>query len=130
MILVDSSAWIDMLRGSNSAAADRLSYELAGKTKLFVPGLVYTEVLAGVDNDADLTRTIRVFAPHLEGPPLTRRDYEEAARIYRTCRSKGVTIRSTIDCLIAALAINNDLPLLTKDADFRLIAKHTKLRLV
>jgi hypothetical protein len=91
--------------------------------------VVLTELLLGAEDDIEAARVLRVLTPHLEGPPLTRPTYLEAARIYRACRAKGVTIRSTIDCLIAALAILDDLPLLAKDGDFDHIARHTKLRL-
>ena len=56
-------------------------------------------------------------------------DYEHAAEIQRICRSQGDTIRSLIDCLIAAVAIREDLPVLSADRDFEVIAKHTSLQL-
>jgi predicted nucleic acid-binding protein len=56
-------------------------------------------------------------------------DYESAAEIYRTCRSGGETVRSLIDCLIAAVAIREDVEVLQNDIDFDVIARHTPLRL-
>jgi predicted nucleic acid-binding protein len=56
-------------------------------------------------------------------------DYEEAASLYRTCRRSGDTVRKLIDCLIAAVAIRADLPMLHRDADFDVLARHTPLRL-
>lgn len=62
-------------------------------------------------------------------PEPTKSDYVEAARLYRLCRSKGFTIRSTIDCVIASLCLRDDRALLTRDRDFEAIAKHSALRL-
>jgi predicted nucleic acid-binding protein len=55
-------------------------------------------------------------------------DFETAAAIYRTCRSRGATIRNLVDCLIAAVAIREDVPVLHNDADFEVIAQHTGLQ--
>lgn len=57
-------------------------------------------------------------------------DYETAAEIFRRCRARGATVRSLIDCLIAAVAIREDIPILHNDADFEVIARHTGLRTV
>ena len=56
-------------------------------------------------------------------------DFEHAADIQRACRSQGETVRSLVDCLIAAVAIREDLPVLSADRDFEVIARHTGLQL-
>ncbi|MGH3262719.1 MAG: PIN domain-containing protein, partial [Trebonia sp.] len=61
---------------------------------------------------------------------MHRIDVEEGARIYRACRSLGETIRSLNDCLIAAIAIRNDVPVLHRDRDYDSIARHFPLRVV
>ena len=61
--------------------------------------------------------------------PTNPIDYEDAAALYRACRRSGETVRKLIDCLIAAIAIRTDLPVLHADADFDVLARHTPLRL-
>jgi predicted nucleic acid-binding protein len=56
-------------------------------------------------------------------------DYEEAAALFRVCRRRGETVRKLIDCLIAAVAIGADIPLLHADADYEVLARHTALRI-
>jgi len=65
----------------------------------------------------------------IETPKHEKNSYSQAAHIYFTCRRHGITIRSTIDCIIAQLAIEHDLILLHSDRDFEQIAKHFSLRL-
>jgi predicted nucleic acid-binding protein len=55
-------------------------------------------------------------------------DYDAAAALYRTCRQKGQTVRKLIDCLIAAVAIRGDVPILHRDVDFDVLSRHTALR--
>ena len=62
--------------------------------------------------------------------PDSLRDYRGAARIQRICRRAGFTIRSTVDCIVAATALENRRPLLTRNRDFAVIAQHTALELV
>jgi predicted nucleic acid-binding protein len=87
------------------------------------------EVLAGARNEADRGRLRRLlygsdfFA--VEGPA----DYERAANLYRRCRAGGETPRKLSDCLIAAVAIRNGVEVLSLDADFAVIARHSALRL-
>lgn len=95
-----------------------------------LPGIVVTEILLGIRTDAEASRIADLLLAFDAVPEPTLADYQEAARIYRICRSAGVTIRSTVDCLIARLAIRDGLPVLTKDRDFRAIAQCCPLQLV
>jgi predicted nucleic acid-binding protein len=85
------------------------------------------EVLAGArdENHLDGLRRLLARASFLGAGPT---DYEEAAALYRTCRHAGETVRRTIDCLIAAIAIRADVAVLHADADFDVLARHTALR--
>lgn len=87
------------------------------------------EILAGSRDDADRDRLRRLlYGRHFlpaEGPD----DYESAADLYRSCRCGGETPHRLTDCLIAAVAIRNDAAVLSRDADFEVIARHTALRL-
>ena len=125
MILIDSSAWIEFLRDTGSTACNRVE-ELIG-TEIAVCDPVWMEVLAGARDDRHLTDLRGLLAG---GTLLATEsvDYEEAAALYRICRRRGETPRKLIDCLIAAIAIRSDVPILHADSDFEVLARHTALR--
>lgn len=129
MILVDTSAWIEFLRATGSAAHLRLRAALEAGAALASTDVVLMELLAGARDDADRDRLRRlaygVEFLAVEGPA----DYERAADLYRLCRRGGETPRKLSDCLIAAVAIRTESELLAADADFEAIARHTTLRL-
>jgi len=129
VILVDSSAWVEFLRATGTAANLRLRSALKGDETLACTDVVVMEILAGARDDAhrDWLRRLLYGLEFLalEGPA----DYEQAAELYRLCRSNGETPRKLDDCLIAAVAIRNDAELLCQDADFEVIARHAPLRL-
>jgi predicted nucleic acid-binding protein len=89
--------------------------------------VVTMELLAGVRDDVELSRLrarLRSFPRlHIDGPA----DFEQAASIYRSCRARGETVRRLNDCLVAAVAIRNEVPILHSDRDFDVIARHTAL---
>jgi predicted nucleic acid-binding protein len=130
VILVDSSAWIEFLRGSGGWAHLRLRSALEEGAALACTDVVLMEVLAGAGDDAERDRLRRLLYGTeflgVEGPA----DYERAAELYRLCRRGGETPRQLTDCLIAAVAIRNDAELLCEDSDFLAIARHAPLRLV
>jgi predicted nucleic acid-binding protein len=86
------------------------------------------EVLAGARSEPHL-RELRGLLARASLVPTYPIDYEDAAALSRACRRSGETIRKLIDCLIAAVAIRTDLPVLHADADFDVLARHTPLRL-
>ncbi len=124
MILVDTSAWVEYLRGTGSAIHGRVRNLLASEASLATTDVVVMEVLAGARTSADRDRLRRLlysrcaFIP-VEGPA----DYEEAAELYRVCR------RKLTDCLIATVAMRADAELLHHDGDFDAIAHHSRLRI-
>jgi len=130
VILVDSSAWIEFLRGTGRPAHLRLRSALEGEGALASTDVIVMEILAGARDDDDRDRLRRLlygveFLP-VDGPA----DYEQAAELYRACRAGGETPRKLTDCLIATVAMRNDAALLCEDADFTVIARHSPLRLV
>ncbi len=122
MILVDTSVWIDFFNGVDSAQAAHLRSCIADGQPLVLPGLVLTEILQGLRTEADAERVARVLSAFDPVLDLDSTDYPKAAAIYRVCRNRGVTIRSTIDCLIAQLCLRYGHELLAKDRDFEGIA--------
>jgi predicted nucleic acid-binding protein len=129
VILVDTSVWIDHFNGYDSDEAAYLLLCIADASPLVIPGLVLTEILFGVRNESEAARVTRVMSAFDLAPEFERQDYELAAELYRACRARGVTPRSTIDCLIARLCLRYGYELLTKDRDFEAISRFYPLRL-
>jgi predicted nucleic acid-binding protein len=126
VILADSSVWIEFLRRSGHPS-HRTVAELAPRGRVAVTDPVIMEVLAGIrGSQVDRHRARLLALPFMPVEGLS--DFEAAAEIYRQCRAGGETVRSLIDCLIAAVAIREDVELLHNDADFDVIARHTPLR--
>jgi predicted nucleic acid-binding protein len=130
VILVDTSVWIDFFNGVDSIEAYHLRDSICDARQLTVPGLVLTEILQGLRSDGDVERVDRALSALDPSPELDSTDYRKAADIYRGCRARGFTIRSTIDCLIAQLCLRHDYELLAKDRDFESIARAFPLRRV
>lgn len=128
-MLVDSSAWVEFLRATASPVHLRLRAALEEGTELSSTDVIVMEILAGARDESDRDRLRRLFygLEFLAVEGLA--DYERAAELYRLCRSRGETPRKLTDCLIATVAIRNDVELLCKDADFLTIARHAPLRL-
>lgn len=127
MILVDSGVWIDFFNGVPSRETDRLA-ELLRRSQVVLGDLILTEVLQGFSSDRDYRLALRALAPL----PLIRVVDREAAVLaaehYRSLRRLGVTVRKTIDCLIATRCILNRLPLLYGDRDFLPFVEHLGLQ--
>jgi predicted nucleic acid-binding protein len=125
VILIDSSAWIEFLRDTGSTVCLRVDELLGMEISVCEP--VWMEILAGARDDRHLADLRRLLA---RATLLATEsvDFEEAAALYRVCRRQGETPRKMIDCLIAAIAIRSNVPVLHSDADFEVIARHTALR--
>jgi predicted nucleic acid-binding protein len=122
-VLVDTSAWIEYLRGTGSAHNLWLRASIREGTPLAWTDPILFELTAGAD---DRERAEELRALVLRGPMLAvagLQDWEDAAQLYRTARARGFTVRSGIDCLIAAVAIRTGTPLLTVDRDFEALAE-------
>ena len=124
MILVDTSAWIEFLRGTESAACHEV--ELLLGSAMAVSDPIAMEVLAGARDDQHLQH-LRGLLGRAEMLRVHSVDYASAAMLYRQCRQQGETVRRLLDCLIAATAIRHDVPVLHCDEDFAVLARHTAL---
>jgi predicted nucleic acid-binding protein len=127
LILVDSSVWIDYFRSADTPQVALLD-SMFGQTPIAVGDLIAAEVLQGVRDEREFNwvkKTFELFA-HVDlcnyGLAL------KASENYRLLQSKGVTIRKTIDTLIATRCIEGDLTLLHADRDFAPFVKHLGLR--
>jgi hypothetical protein len=122
MILIDTSAWIEFLRGTGSPVCDEVDRLLAADIAVCDP--IRMEVLAGARDEGHL-RQLRGLLARATALPTGPADYESAAALHRVCRRRGETVRKLIDCLIAAVALRDDVPVLHADADFEVLARHT-----
>ena len=129
MILVDSSVWIDYFRGNATPQANRLD-GLLGSEPLAIGDLILTEVLQGFGSDREFNAARRVLLALdmvvLGGPDVA----VEAAKNYRKLRNLGVTVRKTIDTVIATRCIVSGHTLLHSDRDFDAFEQHLGLRCV
>ena len=127
MIVVDSSVWIDFFRGDTSPQTERLDALLSAEP-LAVGDLILTEVLQGFSSEKDFNQAKKLLTS-LDVITLGGADIAvQAARNYRALRTQGVTIRKTIDTIIATRCIEDDLPLLYSDRDFEPFVEHLGLR--
>ncbi|MDZ7841053.1 MAG: PIN domain nuclease [Gammaproteobacteria bacterium] len=123
MILVDTSVWIDYFRGVSTADTESLDTILADRMPFAITGVIYQEILQGADSPSSYQDLADHFGSqrflHPSDPIET---HAKAAQIYGRCRRAGITIRSTIDCLIAQIAIEHDAILLRSDRDYTQMA--------
>ena len=126
MILVDTSAWIEFLRGTGSATCNRVEALL--ESEIAICDAVRMEVLAGARDERHLYNLRRLLA-RATVFPTEPMHYDDAAALYRLCRQEGETVRKLIDCLIGAVAIYADAAILHNDADFDVLARHTDLKI-
>jgi predicted nucleic acid-binding protein len=129
VIVVDTSVWIDVLNDVDSVGAQRCVELIEAGEPVALTDVILTEVLQGLRSE----RESRLVERHLRSFPILRLqdldDFILAAALYRTARRAGVTIRRTIDCLIAAPCVRTGAPLLHADEDFDRLAACTPLRL-
>lgn len=130
MILVDTSVLIDFFKSSKSEAALRFKLVLEQGLNFGITSHVFQEVLQGAKSEKEYKLLRRYLETQRFFHPKDPVDsFAEAARIFFQCRKKGLTIRSTIDCLIAQIAMEHDLLLLHSDQDFHLMANVIPLKI-
>ena len=129
MLLVDTTVWIDFFNGRSSPEVRELERLLRQGEVICTCGVILAEVLQGIRDDADYRRTLARFDAFLF-LPMNRQAFLKAADIYRSLRRRGVTIRKPVDCMIAAVAMEHDLPLLHHERDFDPMEMHCGLKVV
>ena len=128
MIVVDSNTWADFFNGASNPHSQRLDIALQEEEDLAIVPIIATEVLQGFRTDSgfESARRVLLALPVLEP---TVDCHVRAARLFRSLRKSGVTVRGAVDCLIAQVCLDIKAELLSPDADFARIARHTPLRL-
>lgn len=127
MVVVDTSVWIDFLQGRETDEVHELESLLIQEKDVFITGIIVQEILTGVKDKKERIRVRKELEHFLLINP-TIETHIQAAEIFDACKKKGFTIRSVIDCLIAALAMEYDLTLLEKDKDYSYISKVVPLK--
>jgi len=127
VILVDTSVWIDFFAGRELPHVVTLERFIQDNEDLALCGIILTEILQGIGDDATHRRVQRDLGP-LIMLPMPDAVFVRAADIYRKLRKQGITIRKTNDCIIAATALEHHCSLLHNDKDFAPIAKHFPLK--
>lgn len=130
MVLVDTSILIDYFKGVENESIEKFNLVLKKEIPFGINHFIYLEVLQG----SSTVKDYRILKKYLDTQTFydlknSRESYAEAAKMYLKLRQKGVTVKSTIDCLIARVAIENDLFLLHNDMDFTRISKHFPLKI-
>ena len=128
MIVVDSSVWIDFFHGVSTPEVERLD-GLLGVTPLAIGDLVLVEVMQGFRTDQDVATARQLFRSLALLPMLGGSNAWKAAENVRQLRRKGITVRKTIDGIIATACIEASLPLLFSDRDFQPYVEHLGLEL-
>ena len=128
MIVVDSSVWIDFFHGVSTPEVERLD-GLLGVTPLAIGDLVLVEVMQGFRTDQDGATARQLFRSLALLPMLGGSNAWKAAENVRQLRRKGITVRKTIDGIIATACTEASLPLLFSDRDFQPYVEHLGLEL-
>ncbi len=129
-MIADTSAWVEYLRATGSPVHRRLRRQIEGEAPIVVPELVVMELLVGAA-DEPAARQLRRMLHSFDVAPLAPLvDSERAADLQRRCRSEGRPVRSLIDCMIAAMALRLNEPVLHLDRDFDVLASAVGLAVV
>ncbi len=126
MIIVDSPVWIDFFNGVSTPEVERLD-GLLGVTPLAIGDLILVEVMQGFRSEKDVATARQLFRSLALLPMLGGRNAWKAAENYRMLRSRGITVRKTIDGIIATACIEANVPLLFSDRDFQPYVEHLGL---
>jgi predicted nucleic acid-binding protein len=120
-VLVDTSVWADFFNNARTGEADILARLITNEVELVTCGVVVAEFFQGIRRSENLPELERQFRDMDCLAPVEPDTYFSAAELYRELRQRGVTVRSTIDCLIVRLAELHDVELLARDRDMTLI---------
>ncbi len=129
MMVVDSSVWIDYFNGKITKQTNLLDSFL-GNELVVIGDLIMTEVLQGFQSDKDFKKARQLLGSLIFKEMLGKDLAIKSAENYRILRKKGVTVRKTIDVIIATFCIFSDLPLLHSDRDFNPMEKHLNLKVI
>lgn len=126
-VIVDTTVWIDFFDGTKTPQNDLLEFAVR-RGDAAIGDLILSEVLQGIDDDKEY-RLVKRQLSHFHVYPMVGREFAvKSAMNYRKLRSKGITIRKTVDCWIATFCIERRFPLLHNDRDFDPFERHLGLK--
>lgn len=129
MLIVDSTVWVDYFNGVRNPQTDYLD-QVADQTPILIGDLILAEVLQGFREDTDFEKARNAFGRYMQVEMVNPELAVQSARNYRLLRKRGITVRKTIDSLIATYCIENGHNLLHNDSDFDGYEKHLGLRVI
>ena len=129
MVLVDTTVWIDFFAGQTLTHIETFESLLEQEEDICICGIILTEVLQGIRKETEFKKTKNLFNS-LIFLPMSYSTFLQSAEIYRKLRQKGITIRKSIDCMIASVALENNISLLHNDKDFFPIERYCKLKVL
>lgn len=127
LILVDTTVWIDLFRAKTTPETNVLESLIEAGEDICTCGIVLAEVLQGIRDDREYDRTRRRFGAFLY-LPAHRDTFVLASEMYRSVRKRGITIRRSLDCMIAATAVAHKAVLLHSDRDYDPLSRHCGLK--
>jgi predicted nucleic acid-binding protein len=128
ILLVDTSVWIDFFAGRDTPQTRYFKDAIGEGGEVALTGVILAEILQGIPSDSEFARLRKALSSFRILQPASDETYVQAARLYRAGRKRGVTIRSLVDCLIAAIAIENAAAILHKDRDYERISGYAPLK--
>ena len=129
MILVDTSALLPFLAGRSTRATEAIATALSDGLEIGLAPVVVQEILQGARDESQWRRLQRyLLTQMILAPRDPLATHVAAARIYYDCRRRGLTVRSTLDCVVAQIALEHGVPLLHDDRDFDAIARVRALK--
>ena len=129
MLVVDTTVWVDYFNGVENPQTDFL-HSILDTTPILVGDLILAEILQGFRYDPDFEKARRTLGKFMQESMVNPELAVQSTRNYRLLRQKGVTVRKTIDSLIATFCIENDHQLLHNDSDFDGYEEHLELRVI
>lgn len=129
MVLVDTTVWIDFFAGQMLTHIETFESLLEQEEDICICGIILTEVLQGIRKETEFQKTKNLFNS-LIFLPMSYSTFLQSAKIYRKLGQKGIIIRKSIDCMIASVALENNISLLHNDKDFLPIERYCKLKVL
>jgi len=128
ILLVDTSVWIDFFAGRDTPQTRFFKDAVREGADVALIGVILAEILQGIPSDAEFRNLRKAFSSFRMLQPASGETYVQAAKLYRAGRKRGVTIRSLVDCLIAAIAMEHGAVILHKDRDYERISEYAPLK--
>lgn len=129
MVIVDSSVWVDYLNNVNNEQTQWLHSAL-GKVRVCLTSLILCEVLQGIRHEREFLETCEELTAFPVIEDMSTDLAVASAKYFRTLQKKGITVRKTVDCIIAATCIEQGHSLLHKDRDFMPFETHLGLQVI